>query len=220
MLIPQATAVAWVIGVACSNITNNMNVWNSYFIKRLRTYSRQWQYNPRLLVAAQHARVFNKRTPLLSTLSITTMWQEKLRHCQEWGSPSASDPRAKNTGQRATKGTVLTSQSLSPWCDCRRLGSTLASWRWQDINVGKSLLLRCTQIKKKSAKIVVGQAGRGRCHTRGMFEASLRACSARSRPITECLRGHVCQHRDNHASLNTLKTRLHGFVEENHINKI
>ena len=47
----------------------------------------------------------------------------------QWGSPSASDPRAKNTGQRATKGTVLTSQSLSPWCDCRRLGSTWASWR-------------------------------------------------------------------------------------------
>ena len=37
------------------------------------------------------------------------------------------------------KGTVLTSQSLSPWCDCRRLGSTLASWRWQDINVGNPL---------------------------------------------------------------------------------
>ena len=51
----------------------------------------------------------------------------------QWGSPSASDPRAKNTGQRATKGTVLTSQSLPPWCDCRRLGSTLASWHWQDI---------------------------------------------------------------------------------------
>ena len=57
----------------------------------------------------------------------------------QWGSPSASDPRAKNTGQRATKGTVLTSQSLLPWCDCRRLGSTLASWRWQDINVGNPL---------------------------------------------------------------------------------
>ena len=57
----------------------------------------------------------------------------------QWGLPSASDPRAKNTGQRATKGTVLTSQSLSPWCDCRRLGSTLASWRWQDINVGNPL---------------------------------------------------------------------------------
>ena len=47
--------------------------------------------------------------------------------------------RAKNTGQRATKGTVLMSQSLSPWCNCRRLGSTLASWRWQDINVGNPL---------------------------------------------------------------------------------
>ena len=58
---------------------------------------------------------------------------------RQWGSPSASDPRAKNTGQRATKGTVLTSQSLSPWCDCRRLGSTLGSWRWQDINVGNPL---------------------------------------------------------------------------------
>ena len=57
----------------------------------------------------------------------------------EWGSPSTSDPRAKNTGQRATKGTALTSQSLSPWCDCRRLGSTWASWRWQDINVGNPL---------------------------------------------------------------------------------
>ena len=60
----------------------------------------------------------------------------------QWGSPSASDPRAKNTGQRATKGTVLTSQSLSPWCDCRRLGSTLASWRWQGINVGNPLWRR------------------------------------------------------------------------------
>ena len=60
----------------------------------------------------------------------------------QWGSPSASDPRAKNTGQRATKGTVLTSQRLSPWCDCRRLGSTLASWRWQDINVGNPLRRR------------------------------------------------------------------------------
>ena len=48
----------------------------------------------------------------------------------------------QNTGQRATKGTVLTSQSLSPWCDCRRLGSTLASWRWQDINVGNPLWRR------------------------------------------------------------------------------
>ena len=45
-------------------------------------------------------------------------------------------------GQRATKGTVLTSQSLSPWCDCRRLGSTWASWRWQDINVGNPLWRR------------------------------------------------------------------------------
>ena len=60
----------------------------------------------------------------------------------KWGSPSASDPRAKNTGQRATKGTVLTSHSLSPWCDCRRLGSTWASWRWQDINVGNPLWRR------------------------------------------------------------------------------
>ena len=42
----------------------------------------------------------------------------------------------KSTGQGATKGTVLTSQSLSHLCDCRRLGSTWASWRWQDINVG------------------------------------------------------------------------------------
>ena len=64
-----------------------------------------------------------------------------MEHCK-WGLPSASDPRAKNTGQRATKGTVLTSQSLSPWCDCRRLGSTLASWRWQDINVGNPLWRR------------------------------------------------------------------------------
>ena len=60
----------------------------------------------------------------------------------QWGSPSASDPRAKNTGQRATKGTVLTSQSLSPWCDCRRLDSTWASWRWQGINVGNPLWRR------------------------------------------------------------------------------
>ena len=57
----------------------------------------------------------------------------------QWGAPSASDPRAKNTRQRATKGTVPMSQSLSPWCDCRRLGSTWASWRWQDINVGNPL---------------------------------------------------------------------------------
>ena len=61
------------------------------------------------------------------------------KNLKKWGLPSASDPRAKNTGQRATKGTVLTSQSLSPWCDGRRLGSTLASWRWQDINVGNPL---------------------------------------------------------------------------------
>ena len=61
---------------------------------------------------------------------------------QQWGSPSASDPRAKNTGQRATKGTVLMSQSLSPWCDCHRLGSTLVSWRWQDINIGNPLWRR------------------------------------------------------------------------------
>ena len=61
---------------------------------------------------------------------------------QQWGLPSASDPRAKNMGQRATRGTVLTSPSLSPWCDCRRLGSTLASWRWQDINVGNLLWRR------------------------------------------------------------------------------
>ena len=60
----------------------------------------------------------------------------------KWGLPSASDPRAKNTGQRATKGTALTSQSLSPWCDCCRLGSTLTSWRWQDINVGNPLWWR------------------------------------------------------------------------------
>ena len=57
----------------------------------------------------------------------------------KWDSPSVSDPRAKNTGQRATKGTVPTSPSWSPWCDCRRLGSTLASGRWQDINVGNPL---------------------------------------------------------------------------------
>ena len=60
----------------------------------------------------------------------------------KWGSPSASDPRAKNTGQRATKGTVLTSQSLSTWCNCRRLGSTWGTWRWQDINVGNPLWWR------------------------------------------------------------------------------
>ena len=72
---------------------------------------------------------------------ITNTWKKIARELdvEEWGSPSASDPRAKNTGQRATKGTVLTSQSLSPWCDCRRLGSTWASWRWQDINVGNPL---------------------------------------------------------------------------------
>ena len=41
----------------------------------------------------------------------------------QWGSPSASDPRAKNTGQRATKATVLTSQSLSP-CTLRAQDSS------------------------------------------------------------------------------------------------
>ena len=61
---------------------------------------------------------------------------------RKWGSPSASDPRAKNTGQRVTKGTVLTWQSLSPWCDCRRSGSTWTSWRWQDINVRNPLWRR------------------------------------------------------------------------------
>ena len=66
----------------------------------------------------------------------------RLHSVWQWGSPSASDPRAKNTGQRATKGTVLTSQSLSPWCDCRRSGSTWASWRWQGINVGNPLWRR------------------------------------------------------------------------------
>ena len=50
-------------------------------------------------------------------------------------------------GPRATKGTVLTSQSLSPWCDCRRLGSTLGSWRWQDINVGNPLWRRALLAK-------------------------------------------------------------------------
>ena len=76
------------------------------------------------------------------TMSQVFLWTpRKPEFCDwlPWGSPSASDPRAKNTGQRATKGTVLTSQSLSPWCDCRRLGSTWASWRWQGINVGNPL---------------------------------------------------------------------------------
>ena len=65
----------------------------------------------------------------------------------KWGLPSASDPRAKNMGQHATKGTVLTSQSLSPWCDCRHLGSTLGSWRWQGINV-RNPLWRRTLLKQ------------------------------------------------------------------------
>ena len=69
---------------------------------------------------------------ILVVTGVLSFWQV----VAQWGSPSASDPRAKNTGQRATQGTVLTSQSLSPWCDCRRLGSTLGSRRWQDINVG------------------------------------------------------------------------------------
>ena len=38
---------------------------------------------------------------------------------------------------------------LSPWCDCRRLGSTLASWRWQDINVGNPLWRRALFDAKK-----------------------------------------------------------------------
>ena len=54
--------------------------------------------------------------------------------------------RAKNTGQRATKGTVLTSQSLPPWCDCRRLCSTLASAgykrRKSTLTAGPILLLQ------------------------------------------------------------------------------
>ena len=62
-----------------------------------------------------------------------------LVNISKWGSPSTSDPWAKNTGQRASKGTVLTSQSLSPWCDFRCLSSMLASWRWQDINVRNPL---------------------------------------------------------------------------------
>ena len=69
-------------------------------------------------------------------------WLTNRQIFKKWASPSASDPRAKNTGQRATKGTVLTSQSFSSWCDCRRLGSTWASWRWQDINVGNPLWRR------------------------------------------------------------------------------
>ena len=79
-------------------------------------------------------------------LTIARHVQELQRRVPQWGSPSASDPRAKNTGQRATKGTVLTSQSLFPWCDCRRLGSTLASWRWEDINVGNPLWRRALLI--------------------------------------------------------------------------
>ena len=75
----------------------------------------------------------------LLVIPVTSAGVERANSAMKWGSPSASDPRAKNTGQRATKGTVLTSQSLSPWCDCRRLGSTWASWRWQDINVGNPL---------------------------------------------------------------------------------
>ena len=77
----------------------------------------------------------------LRTFINASLLSELERHHQ-WGSPSASDPQAKNTGQRATKGTVLTSQSLSPWCNCRRLGGTLASWCWQDINVGNPLWRR------------------------------------------------------------------------------
>ena len=37
------------------------------------------------------------------------------------------------------KGPCWRHKSLSPWCDCRRFGSTWASWRWQDINVGNPL---------------------------------------------------------------------------------
>ena len=82
--------------------------------------------------------VARKHTPL-SQLLVTSQYYSTIL---QWGSLSASDPRAKNTGQHATKGTVLTSQSLSPWCDCRRWGSMLASWRWQDINVGNPLWRR------------------------------------------------------------------------------
>ena len=58
---------------------------------------------------------------------------------KKWGSPSASDPRAKIRANVPRRGTVLTSQSLSSWYDCRRLGNTLASWRWQDMNIGNPL---------------------------------------------------------------------------------
>ena len=37
------------------------------------------------------------------------------------------------------KGPCWRHRVLSPWCGCRRLGSTLGSWRWQDINVGNPL---------------------------------------------------------------------------------
>ena len=62
------------------------------------------------------------------TLLYIERWWMQIIHRQEengiaqWGSPSASDPRAKNTGQRATIGTVLTSQSLSPLVRLSSLG--------------------------------------------------------------------------------------------------
>ena len=98
--------------------------------------------------------------PLSSVLHFLVLKDCGQAFCDvQWGSPSASDPRAKNTGQRATKGTVLTSQSLSPWCDCRRLGSTWASWRWQGINVGNPLWRRALLQVMEPASPVRGVHG-------------------------------------------------------------
>ena len=99
--------------------------------------------------------------------------------CAQWGWPSASDPRAKNTGQRATKGTVLTSQSLSPWCDCRRLGSALASWRWQDINVGNQLGRRALRqyCARNSKAYICEYIMRHACHMLDPFQyGAIRGC--------------------------------------------
>ena len=98
----------------------------------------------------------------------------------------ASHPRAKNTGQRATEGTVLTSQSLSPWCDCRRVGSTWASWRWQDINVGNPLRRRALLSSYGQGEIVsnhVQTQSECTCHRNNGIRAVFRHLSLTSTTV-------------------------------------
>ena len=78
----------------------------------------------------------------------------------EWGSPSASDPRAKNTGQRATKGTVLTSQSLSPWCDLSSLGQHVGVLALAGFKRRKSALTArpIERLQKRALRIIYTDA--------------------------------------------------------------